>query len=59
MSDASISVKVDEDTKREIRIAAARRDMNMSEYLRLAVRNQLKIDNGDEGSRSTTPQTAD
>jgi hypothetical protein len=59
MADASISVKVDGDTKREIRIAAAKRDMNMSEYLRFAVSNQLKSDNADEGNRNQAPQTAD
>ena len=44
MADASVSAKIDADTKREIRIAAAKRDMTMSEYVRLATTHQLERD---------------
>lgn len=44
MTDKQISTHVDADTKREIRIAAAKRNMTMSEYLRLAVLYQLDRD---------------
>jgi len=58
MVDASVSAKIDADTKREIRIAAAKRDMTMSEYVRLALVEQLKRDGEIEGNQPTA-QTAD
>lgn len=50
-NDASIGAKVDKETKRKIRMAAAMNDMTMSEYLREAVLLQLEEDI-DEGNSS-------
>lgn len=43
-NDTAIGAKVDEETKRKIRIAAAMHDMTMSQYLREAVLQQLEED---------------
>lgn len=41
-NDVAIGAKVDEETKKKIRIAAAMHNMTMSEYLRKAVIQQLE-----------------
>ena len=53
--ESAIGAKVDEETKRQIRVAAAKRDMNMSEFIRAAV--LAEIEGTDEGNPSamTTP----
>lgn len=51
-NDASIGAKVDEDTKHKIRMAAAMRDMTMSQYLRKAVLAQLEEDIDEGNSQS-------
>lgn len=59
MNGKSIGAKVDEETKRQVRIAAAKQDMTMSEYLRLALIEQLKRDGETEGNQAQQAQTAD
>ena len=55
MSDESaIAAKVGEKKKREIRIAAAKRDMSMSEFIRTAVDDALaELDEGNPNQRQT------
>lgn len=56
-NDVAIGAKVDEDTKRKIRIAAAMHDMTMSQYLREAVIEQLEKDE-EEGNFQSMTMTA-
>jgi antitoxin component of RelBE/YafQ-DinJ toxin-antitoxin module len=53
----SIGAKVDPDVKQRVRVAAAKRGMSMSEYIRQAVLDQLEDDEGN--SSTTNPATAD
>lgn len=47
MSDESaLGVKMDADMKRQIRVAAAKRDMSMSEFVRTVVRAELENNEG-------------
>jgi len=44
----SITVKMDSDTKTEIRVAAAKQDTSMSEWLREAIQQKLEREAGSE-----------
>ena len=49
----SIGVKVDEEFKREIRIAAAKRDESMSDFVRRALRAEVDGEHECEGNPMT------
>lgn len=56
-NDVAIGAKVDEETKKKIRIAAAMHNMTMSEYLRKAVIQQLEEDE-EEGNFQSMAMSA-
>lgn len=55
----NIASEVDDETKRALRIAAAKEDISMSKYIRRAVISQLVEDGELEGNATETPLTAD
>ena len=58
MADDTVSVKVDGETKRELRIRAAKEDVSMSEWIRTAIEEKIERD-VDMGNRIAMKATAD
>jgi predicted DNA-binding protein len=57
--DESIGAKVSEEFKQRVRLAAARKGMSMSEYIREAVETQLEEDEEAEGNSEPAAAVAD
>lgn len=58
MAKKQVAARVPEDKHRQIRLAAARRDMDMASWLREAIDEKLERE-GDEGNLKTAAVTAD
>ncbi|WP_135535353.1 ribbon-helix-helix protein, CopG family [Halostella pelagica] len=57
--DKQLSTSVDAETKRDFRVAAAKRDMDMAELLRELVNDYLEEGDESEGNRKAEPMAAD